>query len=462
MYVYDPASDRLDELTAADGADLGTGWFLSRATTRDGRLLFGGSKGILVVTPERFDASAYTPPLLISELSINGQRQPAGRIRDGLRLPPAQRSFSLSFAALDYSDPGRLRYAYQLQGFDADWTHTTADARVASYSNLDPGDYVLRVRASNRSGTWSPHELAIPVHIQPAWWQSTAFRLALLVLAAMMVYALVQMRTRHLRLRQVELQRTVRERTADLEKLALALQRESAALKESSLTDPLTGLRNRRFLTQHIEADLALAVREYESHLNYGASLRDDAGLMFFLLDIDHFKYVNDRYGHAAGDAVLKQMSRPIRHRLPGDRLPGALGRRGISRRGACHAAHARRRTGRAAACRGRRSAIRTRRWQPVGKNLLDRFLLLSAVGAASRRARLERDGQYCRCGALRVKSAGRNGWLGALSARGESAEALLARSRRPLAEWAHSGEIDLLWSPEHSGMAAAIRSDGA
>jgi diguanylate cyclase (GGDEF)-like protein len=125
----------------------------------------------------------------------------------------------------------------------------------------------------------------------------------------MMVYALVQRRTRHLRLRQVELQRTVRERTADLEKLALALQRESAALKESSLTDPLTGLRNRRFLTQHIEADLALTVRKYESHLHYGASLRDDAGLVFFLLDLDHFKYVNDRYGHAAGDAVLKQMS---------------------------------------------------------------------------------------------------------------------------------------------------------
>ena len=80
MYVYDPATDRLDELTAADGANLGTGWFLSRAKTTDGRMLFGGSKGILVVSPERFDASTYAPPLLISELVINGQRESAGGI----------------------------------------------------------------------------------------------------------------------------------------------------------------------------------------------------------------------------------------------------------------------------------------------------------------------------------------------------------------------------------------------
>jgi hypothetical protein len=117
MYVYDPAADRLDELTAADGADLGTGWFQAHAQTADGRMLFGGSKGILVVTPEDFDASAYAPPLLISELSINGQRQAAGRIRDGLRLTPAQRSFSLSFAALDYSDPGSPALCLPVAGF---------------------------------------------------------------------------------------------------------------------------------------------------------------------------------------------------------------------------------------------------------------------------------------------------------------------------------------------------------
>jgi len=287
MHVYDPATDRLDELTAADGADLGTGWFLAHTRTMDGRLLFGGSRGILVVSPEGFDTSDYAPPLVVSEFAIDGQRQPVGRIPEGLELAPPQRGLTLTFAALDYSDPGRLRYAYRLHGFDTDWTATGADSRVASHSNLDPGDYVLHVRATNRSGLWSPHELAIRVRVQPAWWETGWFRMSLLALLAAMVYALVQLRTRHLRARQIELERTVHERTADLEKLTQALQRESAALEESSLTGPLTGpltgLRNRRFVALHNEADAALAVREYASHASYGASLRDDAGLIFFL-----------------------------------------------------------------------------------------------------------------------------------------------------------------------------------
>ncbi len=254
------------------------------------------------------------PPLLISELLINGLPQPAGRILDGLELAPWQRSFSIGFTALDYSDPGRIRYAYRLQGFDPDWIATAADSRaaadsrVAAYSNLDPGAYVLRVRASNRSGIWSPHELATPVRILPAWWQSWWVRSLAGLALVLLVLALLQLRTRRLRRRQVELERTVRERTADLEKVALALQQESAALAESSLTDPLTGLRNRRFLTQHIEADCALTVRAYEGHRLYGAELPADPDLIFFLFDVDHFKQVNDEHGHGAGDGVLLQV----------------------------------------------------------------------------------------------------------------------------------------------------------
>lgn len=146
IYVYDPATDRLDELTAADGADLGTGWFLAHTRTTDGRLLFGGSRGILVVRPEGFDASNYAPPLVVSEFAIDGQRQPVGHIQEGFELVPPQRGFSLVFAALDYSDSGRLRYAYQLQGFDTDWIATTADSRVASYRLL------YAVKAAGRNG----------------------------------------------------------------------------------------------------------------------------------------------------------------------------------------------------------------------------------------------------------------------------------------------------------------------
>ena len=82
------------------------------------------------------------------------------------------------------------------------------------------------------------------------------------------------------------------------------VQEARRALEEASLTDPLTGLRNRRFLTQTIDADVAAALRRAEDARPGGSP----ADLVFFLVDIDHFKSVNDQYGHAAGDAVLRQM----------------------------------------------------------------------------------------------------------------------------------------------------------
>ncbi len=319
-YVYDPNRDHLYELTPADGADAGTSWFRSYARLRDGRFLFGAGRGLLVVDPEKFEGWAYQPPVVATELRVDGARMPAGALSAGLRLSPQQRSFSLEFSALDYSDPGRVRYAYQLEGYDRAWVSTSSAQRIASYSNLSPGRYLLKVKASNRSGLWSPQELAIPLWVQPAWWQTWWLRLGLALLATGLLYALVRWRTGYLERRQRVLEERVRERTAELEALSAALQEKSRALEEKSLaledlslSDPLTGLRNRRFLAQHIEADVSLTLRRHEAQSRQGGALPDDADLVFFLIDIDHFKDINDRFGHAAGDRLLRQMRDRLR-----------------------------------------------------------------------------------------------------------------------------------------------------
>ncbi|WP_431100528.1 two-component regulator propeller domain-containing protein [Roseateles noduli] len=308
-FVYDPAKDNYYELTNADGVDIGTGWFRAYMKTRDGRLLFGGSKGVLVVTPERFEAWAYQPALVTTELRVDGQRLAAGKLpENGLTIGADNRSFSVEFAALDFSEPERNRYAYQLEGFDPEWISTGADLRVAVYTNLDPGKYRLRVRGTNRNGVWSPLELDIPVRVLPDWWQTWWARTLGGATLIALVYLLVALRTSYLRRSQMALEIKVRARTAELERLSLDLQAKTVALEESSLSDPLTGLRNRRFLTQHIDADVALAVRRHEQAHSDRVAPPDDGDLIFFLLDLDHFKTLNDRLGHAAGDAVLQQM----------------------------------------------------------------------------------------------------------------------------------------------------------
>lgn len=96
----------------------------------------------------------------------------------------------------------------------------------------------------------------------------------------------------------------------------LELEQAYQALEEVSLTDQLTGLRNRRFFLQHVDADVGLSLRGYDDPLRHGGVESEAApgkDLVFFMIDLDHFKEVNDRHGHAAGDAVLVQMQERLR-----------------------------------------------------------------------------------------------------------------------------------------------------
>ncbi|HEY0589941.1 MAG TPA: diguanylate cyclase [Pseudoduganella sp.] len=309
--VYDPATQHYDELSVADGVDFGTGWFRAYTQLRDGRMLFGGSTGLLVVEPEKYAAWAFQPPVVLTSLTVGAQpvELPAtGRVM----VAPPQRSLSAQFSALDYSAPERIRYRYRLQGYDPAWRETGANLRVASYDNLPPGAYTLQVQGSNRNGDWSDAVASLAVSVKPAWWESWWARLGMLVLAGLAVTGLVQWRTWRLRRREDELALRVAERTAELQEVSAALVVKSQALELASLTDPLTGLHNRRFLTENIHADVAQSVRHHEDSLRLGRPLADDADLIFFLIDIDYFKQVNDRHGHAAGDAVLIQMRRRL------------------------------------------------------------------------------------------------------------------------------------------------------
>jgi len=303
---FEPRSGQRLELTGVDGADIGTGWFRAYTRLQDGRFLFGGARGLLVLQPERFVPWAYQPPVVATELRLAGVNVPVPAEGRPLVLAPGQHSFSIGFAALDFSRPANLRYRYRLEGLDAGWLEAGPTARRASYTNLAPGRYVMRVQGSNRQGDWSPRELRLDVQVQPAWWQMRWLQ-ALAGLAALGLLLLAfRLRTRLLLKRQRVLEARVAEATA-------ALNAKSAELEEASLTDPLTGLRNRRFLEQQLPGDVALAVRRHESGELYGhpsqhTALDANGEMLFFLLDVDHFKRINDEHGHMAGDAVLMQM----------------------------------------------------------------------------------------------------------------------------------------------------------
>jgi diguanylate cyclase (GGDEF)-like protein len=301
----DPDTLRAQALGQADGVSEGAHWAGAVSRADDGTIFFGGLEAISIVAPGASSDWAYAPPIVVSALKLGRRDVPAWGVNHGdatVALPADARDIQVEFSALDYAGPLNLRYEYKLDGYDREWIDADAQHRVATYTHLSPGDYTLEVRGTNRLGIWSRHVFRLGVRALPAWNETWWFRVlaaALLVLAA---YGAHRVRTTVLRRRQRELEATVEARTHELVEANLKLQ-------ELSLSDPLTGLRNRRFLTQHLEGDIAMTLRRYVDWLADPASgVPEDADVLFFLVDLDHFKVVNDRYGHHAGDLMLMQM----------------------------------------------------------------------------------------------------------------------------------------------------------
>lgn len=309
-FMYDPARDLMLRIGRADGALVGTGWFRAYARLADGRFAFGATEGVLVVDPGRFRAEPSEQPLAFTDLRIDGRPRPVGARPAVVEITPADRNVSLEFAALDYGSPASRRYRYRLEGVDGDWLEVDSTARVASYGGLWPGSYRLIVQGSRRVGGWGEDVLEVELRVLPKWWQ-TPFGIAgilggIVGLAVLLAYR----REGRLRREKVRLEREVEGRTVELRSLSTELARRNIDLRQASLTDPLTGLRNRRYVTQEFPGEVARLLAHGMTRL--GSQARNE-GLVLFLVDIDGFKSVNDQHGHAAGDIVLRQFADRLR-----------------------------------------------------------------------------------------------------------------------------------------------------
>jgi signal transduction histidine kinase/ligand-binding sensor domain-containing protein len=233
-FVYDPKRASLLELSRADGLDLGNSRVGARAATRDGYLMFGGTQGLVLIDPKRFVPWHYQPGLVVTHFQLDGMRRAPGTLATSvpqrLELAPGQRSFSIEFAALDYSRPQKNRYRYRMQGYDQDWIMTDATRRSASYGNLWPGDYRLQIEGSNRYGQWSGQRLDIPLRVLPAFWQTLWFATLSCLLAGGGAVWLWRVRVARLADKSRRLQRLIDERTADILNLGKIGQELTATL----------------------------------------------------------------------------------------------------------------------------------------------------------------------------------------------------------------------------------------
>jgi diguanylate cyclase (GGDEF)-like protein len=304
---FDPATAKASTYTANDGLiDSYRAGPAYRAP--DGRLMFIGSAGASVVDPAQVQLDSVPPQVAITDISVANQSLgrrplPEGVQLDGpltaartLELGPQHSVFALEFAALHFNEPSQNRYAYRLVGFDHDWIDVDAANRRITYTNLSPGHYVFKVRASNDRGLWREEPASLAITILPPFWHTWWFRTAAVLLVLAMLVTAYRLRMRSFTRRGEKLSALVAERTRALEESNAKLAQSNAKLAALSLTDGLTGVTNRRGF------DTAVADE-------WTRARRAGHPLSLVMFDVDHFKLFNDHYGHLAGDACLRAVA---------------------------------------------------------------------------------------------------------------------------------------------------------
>lgn len=232
LSCFEPATETVRNFGTADGA-LPGGYNKGAALRlRDGRMVFGGPGGMTVFHPEKIHQDPTLPPLVFTDLRLRNQSVPLDPSGSGLLVRPIHLTteivlgpeddlVSFEFAALHFAHPPNNRYAYKLEGFDGDWTFTDASRRVATYTDLQPGSYTLRVRGSNLDGIWNDEGIALGVEVLPPWWRTWwAYMLYFLAFGGL-IFSLVLANRR--------LEAVVAARTAQVRSQARRIQEENDA-----------------------------------------------------------------------------------------------------------------------------------------------------------------------------------------------------------------------------------------
>jgi diguanylate cyclase (GGDEF)-like protein len=214
-------------------------------------------------------------------------------------------TFEVAFAARTFRAPREVEFRYRLQGADAEPIVTRQ--RSVRYPALPDGVHEFRVEARLEGTGWGP-PATLRFEVLPPWWAGIPARLGALALAVLAGLAIDRLRARRDRRRAAELEHAVAERTDELQASREELARKNEELAHLSLTDPLTGLKNRRFAWEFLAAEVERVGREQGT-----AGGRADARLVFFLMDVDLFKSINDLHGHEVGDRILIEAAERVR-----------------------------------------------------------------------------------------------------------------------------------------------------
>jgi ligand-binding sensor domain-containing protein len=173
---------------------------------RNGELFFGGANGLNSFFPREISTNQYKPPVVLTDFQIFNESVEIGEeavlqrpIYDTKHITHKHKLITFEFAALHYSKPENNIYEYTLEGFDNKWHRVNANKRFATYTNLDAGDYIFKVRATNSEGFWNDKGSTLSIKVLPPWWATWWFRGTMLFLIISAMVLLYKLRTKQLK-----------------------------------------------------------------------------------------------------------------------------------------------------------------------------------------------------------------------------------------------------------------------
>ena len=251
-----------------------------------GRLWFATAKGLISTDPQRIKQLLSTQfPTVIEKVSVN-HKEVNLNTKQATILSPGSQRITFHFVGLGFISSKQIHYQTKLEGLESQWNNNGTRG-IAEYTNLAPGNYRFIVKAFYPYHENEINEASFSFTIQPFWWQRITVQISLFILFLLAIMASVRWRVHMLKQSELKLKYEVAQKTQ-------ALQIQSSAYERQAREDILTGLHNR------------LAFNEWINKI-YEKS-QEITTLSIVMLDIDHFKNINDTYTHLAGDKVLQKI----------------------------------------------------------------------------------------------------------------------------------------------------------
>lgn len=210
---------------------------------RDGRIIVGSVNGFNGIDPKQARINKHKPEVILTGISLfNKPVIPGGAdsilhenilTTKKISVKSAQSVLTIQFAALNYTIPEQNRYAYRLEGFDKDWRYVD-NQQEATYTNLDPGKYVFRVKAANNDGIWNDKETTLEIVVVPPIYKTRFFQVLAAILLVSALIELYYLRIKYITLQKAKLENLVRKRTKKIESQQLHLQNLNHALQQQT------------------------------------------------------------------------------------------------------------------------------------------------------------------------------------------------------------------------------------